>query len=275
MKRNHLPILALLSAILGAIALAGLRYYQLAFCMDENGLLARGSRIPWVFLAVVVVVIAALVLSIVRLDKAAGTEQDCHRCIFWHLCSAAAAAVFMAGCGYYALKVPTADTLKLVLYFAGLVCGALLIISDALRIMGKSSHLVLLLLPCLFLAGKLVFDFKQWSYDPIVIDFCFKLLASITAMLACFNLAGFPIGIGRKRATIFFCLLAFVFSVMTIPDCLLKSGCSFKDLAIYVSLGLWCLINGLMLLFPREKAEELPAEAEQEKNEEENDPSLL
>lgn len=264
MKRNSMPVLALLSAIFGAIALAGLRYYQLLFCMDDNGLLARGSMIPWVFFAVIVVLIAALVLTLVRLDKSAGVEQDCHRGIFWHLCSAAAAAGLMAGCGYYALKVPVSDTLKLVLFSAGLVCAALLIISDALRIMGKSSHFLLLLLPCIFLAGKLVFDFKQWSYDPIVIDFCFKLLASIAAMLACFNLAGFPIGIGKKRATIFFCLLAFAFSAMLVPDCLLDCGCTIKELVIYISLGMWCLMNGLMLLFPRKRDEEALTEPDPE-----------
>lgn len=264
MKRNYMPVLALLAAILGAIALAGLRYYQLLFCMDKNGLLARDSIIAWVFLAVIAVLIVALVLTIVRLDKSAGIEQDCHRSIFWHLCSAAAAAGLMAGCGYYALKIPVSDTLKLVLFSVGVVCAALLVISDALRIMGKSSNLILLLLPALFLAGKLVFDFKQWSYDPIVIDFCFKLLASITAMLACFNLAGFPIGIGRKRTTIFFCLLAFAFSVMLVPDCLLSRGCTVKELVVYVCLGLWCLINGLMLLFPRTNASNALSDAHQE-----------
>ncbi len=251
MKRNYMPVLALLSAIFGAIALAGLRYYQLMFCMDENGLLARDSSIAWIFLAVIAVLILVLVLTIVRLDRSAGVEQDCHRNIFWHLCSAAAAAGLMAGCGYYALKISVSDTLKLVLFSVGVICGALLIISDALRIMGKSSNFMLLLLPCLFLAGRLIFDFKQWSYDPIVIDFCFKLLASITAMIACFNLAGFPIGIGKKRATIFFCLLAFAFAAMLIPDYLLGCNCSISDLVIYLSMGLWCLINGLMLLFPR------------------------
>ncbi len=264
MKRNYLPVLALLSAVFGAIALAGLRYYQLVFCMDENGLLARDSIIAWIFLAVIVILIVALVLTIVRLDKSAGVEQDCHRCIFWHLCSAAAAAGLMAGCGYYALKISVSDTLKLVLFSVGVVCGALLIISDALRIMGKSSNFMLLLLPCLFLAGKLVFDFKQWSYDPIVIDFCFKLLASVTAMIACFNLAGFPIGIGKKRATVFFCLLAFAFSAMLIPDCLVGRDCSIKELVIYLSMGLWCLINGLMLLFPRADAIEADADDVQE-----------
>lgn len=264
MKRNYMPILALLSAILGAIALAGMRYYQLAFCMDESGLLARGSIIIWLFAAVVAVLILALVLTIVRLDKSAGVEQDCHCNIFWHLCSAAAAAGLMAGCGYYALKIPVSDTLKLVLFSVGVICGALLIISDALRIMDKASNFMLLLLPCLFLAGKLVFDFKQWSYDPIVIDFCFKLLASITAMIACFNLAGFPIGVGRKRATIFFCLLAFAFSAMLIPDYLIGRDCSIGELVIYLSLGLWSLVNGLMLLFPRADAAEANTDDAQE-----------
>lgn len=262
MKRNYAPVLILLTTVFGAIALTALRYYQLWHCMDENGLLIRGSRVAWGFVGLIAVVIAALVLLLVGLDKTDKSEASFRGSMVWNLLSAAAAAALMVGCALRSFATPLNDTAHLMIYTAGVAFGALLVISDALRIWGKKSNLFLLLLPCLFLAARLIFDFKDWSHDPIIIDFCFKLLSSITAMLACFNLAGFPIGCGKRRTTILFCMLCFVFSSMTVSDCLLQKGCSIGDLIIYVSLGVWSLINGLMLLFryPKPSLTEEPTE---------------
>lgn len=250
MKRSTASVLVLLTTLFGAIALTLLRYYQLSNCMDENGLLIPGSRVVWGFVALGVVLIAALVLLIVRLDKSTGTEFSMHSAIGWNLLSALAGAALMAVCAYYSVKTPISDKIHLILYTVGVAMGALLIISDALRIWGRRSNLFLLLLPTLFFAAKLIFDFKQWSTDPIVIDFCFKLIASICVMLACFNLSGFPLDLGKKRATVFLCMLAFVFCAMTAADFLLQRNCQFRELAFYAAAGLWCLTNGLMLLFP-------------------------
>lgn len=250
MKRSTASVFVLLTTLVGALALTALRYYQLSNCMDENGLLIPGSRVIWGFVALGVLLIAALVLLIVRLDKTPGTDVCLHGGMFFNLLSAGAAAAIMAACAYCSVKTPLGDTVHLIIYTVGVAMGALLVISDALRIWGKRSNLALLLLPALFLAARLIFDFKQWSTDPIVIDFCFKLLASICAMLACFNLSGFPIRLGKKRTTVFFCMLAFAFSAMTAADYILHRNCPTRELALYASIGLWCFINGLMLLFP-------------------------
>lgn len=257
MKKRTLSVWIFLATLFGAAALTGLRYYQLSRCMDGAGLLIRGSRVAWGYVGIGILLIAALVCLIVRLDKRPGTEDALHCGIGWHLLSAVTAAALMAGFGLYSLRTELTDTVHLVLYTAGVFAGALLIISDALRIWGKRSHFLLLLIPTLFFAARLIFDFKAWSTDPAVIDFCFRLLASVTGMLACFHLAAFPIGIGKKRTTVFFCMLAFVFSAVTVSDYLYRE-CAVRELTVYAALGLWCLINGMMLLFG--KTEEPPAE---------------
>lgn len=255
MKRSKLSVWVFLTTILGAAALTALRYYQLARCMDAGGLLIRGSRVTWGYVGVSVLLIAALVLLIVKMDKTPGKEVHFHCGIGWNLLSAFAAAALMAGCGLCSLRTPMEDTVHLAVFTAGVLAGALLIISDALRIWGKSSNFLLLLIPTLFLGVRLIFDFKQWSTDPVVIDFCFRLLASVTTMLACFQLAGFPIGAAKKRTTVFFCMLSFVFSAITVSDWLLRK-CATRELVVYAALGVWCLINGMILLFGQK--EELP-----------------
>lgn len=249
MKQSTRAVLALLTAVLGAIALTGLRYYQLWRCMDENGLLIPGSRVAWGFVALIVIGVAALVLLLVDTDRAPGTERCFITGILPKLCSALAAAGFMAGCAISSMNTQLGDTAHTVIFTVGVVCGALLVISDALRIMGRRSNFLLLLIPSVFLAAKLVIDFKNWSVDPNVIHFCFKLLASVTVMLACFNLAGFPLDLGKKRTTIFLCLLAFAFSAMTAADFILQRSCPLGEFLIYICLGVWCLVNGLILLF--------------------------
>lgn len=262
MKRSTVSVFVLLTTLFGALALTALRYYQLSHCMDGNGLLIPGSRVAWGFVALGVFLIAALVVLIVRLDKSVGTDVNLHGSLIWNLLSAAAAAAFMAACAYYSTKAPLSDRLHLILYTVGVAIGALLVISDAVRLCGKRSSMILLLLPALFLAVRLIFDFKEWSCDPNVIDFSFKLLASVTAMLACFNLSGFPIRMGKKRTTIFMCMLAFAFSVMSVADYLL-GWCHFREMALYAAIGLWCFINGLMLLFPTGEAKRALLQEEQ------------
>ena len=274
MKQTTRAALALVTALLGAIALTGLRYYQLWHCMDENGLLIPGSRVAWGFVGLAVIGIAALVLLLVGLDRPVGTEKSLSCGLFPRLCSAAAAAGFMAACGLCSMKTQLSDLPHLIIFSAGVLCGALLVISDALRMMGKRSNFLLLLIPSVFLAAKLVIDFKNWSVDPNVIDFCFKLLASVTAMLACFNLAGFPLDLGKKRTTVFFCLLAFVFCTMTAADWLLQKNCPTQEFILYVSLGLWCLINGCILLFGKGDKVQLPAEEITERQVIEQEPEI-
>lgn len=265
MKQTTRAALALVTALLGAIALTGLRYYQLFHCMDENGLLIRGSRVAWGFVGLVVIVVAALVILLVGLKRTAGTEKAFSCGIFPRLCSAAAAGLFLVACAVCSIRTPLDDLPHVIIFSVGVLCGALLIISDALRMMGRRSNFLLLLIPSVFFAAKLVIDFKNWSVDPNVIDFCFKLLASITVMLACFNLSGFPLDVGKKRATVFFCLLAFVFCSMTAADWLLHKNCPTREMLLYISLGLWCLINGLILLFGKDDvpqtAEALPEQS--------------
>lgn len=269
MKRTTAAVLALLTALLGAIAFAGLRYYQLWRCTDEAGLLIPGSPVVWGFVALGVVVILALVLLLVRLEKQPGTDLCFRGPMVWNFLSAAAVAALMAACALYSLRTPLSDTLRIVLYTAGVASAALLIINDALHMWGKKSHLLLTLIPTLFLAGKLIIDFKQWSCDPNVIDFCFKLLASICGMIACFNISGFPISLGKRRSTMFFCLLAFIFCSMTVADYLLGVNCSTRELIFYAALGAWCLIQALQLLFPAGDAKLQPeAPEESEKTEE-------
>lgn len=272
MKRNFSTALILLSAILGAVSLMGLRYYQLFFCTDENGLLLHGSPVAWGFVALIVVVIAALLLLIVPLRGSDASDHCAGFGIVGHLLSAAAAVLLLVGCACRSLECSQGNSANLLLYSAGVLSGAMLIVNEALLLWGKRSNFLLVLLPCIFLVAKLIFDYKNWSTIPTVIDFCFMLFASVTAMLACFNRSGFLLGIGRLRTTVFFCMLSFVFSAMTVADFLYQT-LPVGEFLIFIALGLWCLFNGLLLLPGSQKTEHL--RTTQNSYEEENNDTLL
>lgn len=101
----------------------------------------------------------------------------------------------------------------------GLGGASALAYSGYLRLSGKASGPAGMLV-CLYLAALLICRFRGWSADPLLGDYCFELLAVVASMVAAYQLAGFPLGKGRRRASIF-CSMAAVFSaafLWQIPD---------------------------------------------------------
>ena len=72
-----------------------------------------------------------------------------------------------------------------------------------LRVSGRASAPAGMLV-CLYLAALLICRFRDWSKDPLLGDYCFELFACVFAMLAAYQLAGFPLGRGRRRRRLFF-----------------------------------------------------------------------
>ena len=95
-----------------------------------------------------------------------------------------------------------------------------------------------------WLAASLVDRFRGWSQDPQIADYCFRLLAAVWSMLGAYYLAGFPLGQGRRRRSLFFCWSgAFL--------CLLgAAGSASAERIQTIALALWLVCGSPALKLP-------------------------
>lgn len=126
------------------------------------------------------------------------------------------------------------DAVTAALGMVGAVC---LGIQAKLRREGSASALAGMVLT-LSLSAHLVSSFRHWSSDPLLGDYCFQLLASVFAMLAAYGLAGFPLGKGRRRLTLFYTHAAILFCLISLAD----GGV--ENRLFYGGIALWLLMGG-------------------------------
>lgn len=129
--------------------------------------------------------------------------------------------------------------LQRVVSVLGLFSASALLVQGYLRQKGRISA-PLGMLVCLFLGVRLVMNFRQWSIDPLVSDFCFQLLADVCVLLACYHTVGFGFSSGRRRTSIFFSMAAAFLCCISMAD-----GGFF-----YPACFLWILTGCCSLNFP-------------------------
>ena len=245
MKQSKLPRLVMPAALLCGLVGAALRIYQFTACMEENGLVRVGSPILYLELGFTVLMLLLLGILCGGLNKTLGSEHN-----------------FYAGPGYLFFQLVGAvcvfyGAMQRLIGGEGtflFICGmeAALCLAAAALLYGRQSKVVfwLLILSCLYFGGQLIFDFRRWSTDPLVIHFCFRLLAHVTGMLGVLHLASFPLSVGRKRLTIFWIVCAVAFTLMLIPDYLIGHTLTLGELMIPLGLTIWLASHGLCLLRP-------------------------
>lgn len=273
MKRSPLPWILMVLTVLGAIVGAGLRYYQLTHCMTATGLIVPGSRILYGMLGFAAIGVIVMAILCPRLNPLPGTERDVigpAGYLFAEL--VATVAIFygslhgllrlIAEAGSFGALLQSGITSAL-LPIGGMLAAALLATAALLYGRGSKAAFWLVLAASVYFAAQLVSDFKQWSTDPLVIDFCFRLLARVCGMLALFHISGFPLSAGRKRLTVFWSIGAVVFTGMMIPDIFLGGSITLGELLLQLGLTVWCAAHAALILRPSVQAQQ-PAPEEEE-----------
>lgn len=226
--------------LIGAAAGAGIRRWQLSSAFDSEGQVISGSPSTWI-LGILCALLAVLALIVARrLPKRAEYEESFSSETPEMVISLAAAALLLAGCALDLMAAP--QGINLLVQFLGIASALCIGVTARQRYLGIVPKAALHMLPCLYLVVRLIVDFKQWSVDPAVLDYCYTLFASITAMCAVFHLGGFCFSQGRRRTSVFWCLLCVVFSAISLAD----GGWS--HMLLTGGLGLWAGINGWQLL---------------------------
>ena len=237
-KTNRLAFF--LPFLAGAAIGAAVRRWQLHTAFDGDGLVISGSPSTWV-LGILCAALAVLALILVRrLPKRCGYAESFSSETPEMIVSLAAAALLLAGCCLELVSAP--GGINAIVQFLGIASALCMGFVARQRYMGVVPKAAFHMLPCVYLVVRLIVDFKRWSVDPAVLDYCYALFASITAMCAVFHLGGFCFSQGRRRTTVFWCLLCVVFSAVTLAD----GGLS--NALLSGGLGLWAAVNGWELL---------------------------
>ena len=112
------------------------------------------------------------------------------------------------------------------------------------RYRAKPAHGALFLLPAVFYVVELVLQFRLWTQDPVILDYCYDLLALICTMCALFHLGGYSFDQGRRRLTVFFALCGVFFNAAAM------AGAPAAETFGYLAAALWLMVNLWLLLRP-------------------------
>lgn len=236
MNSNKLRTLAFILAVPGGAAGYFLRLWQLRQTAGPAG---GDTSILWLGLFCAVIV-ALLALQCARLRRQSAYEEVFSSNTGPLLVSVAAAAMLMAASALQLLQ--GLSGIQLVICFLGLASGLSFVVTAAQRYRGVVPPAAVHVLPCIYLVIRLIIDFRQWSVDPAVLDYCFELFAAIAAMCAVYHLGAFCYNRGGRRISAFWCMTAMFFSAVAMV------GCGLVHTLLIGSLGLWAGVNGWQLM---------------------------
>lgn len=207
-----------------------LRHMQLKTQMVDGRLLAEAGRgsLTWVCLIFGVLVLVRCIFLKKGTDLAIGSP----------------AVSILTLVAAFLMAMGSASLLRenTVLGLGGLAAAVCWVVVALQRMQKMQPHALCFMLPSLYYAVDLIINFRNWSRDPLIIDYCFELFALICIMCATFHLGGFSLKLGKRRRTAFFCLCGILFSAVSM------AGADMMNMMSYLGAALWLLSNLWLLL---------------------------
>jgi len=127
--------------------------------------------------------------------------------------------------------------------FGGIVCALCLGAIPVLVLMRKRPPLFLYAAAALSLILKLIPEFRFWSIDPNVSDYCFRLFAMLALLCACFHRGEFVLESGKRRLAVFWCSSGIVFCGMAVADGPWSARFFYLAALLYLASSLWTLMS--------------------------------
>ena len=191
LKPNYMKLLTGAAGILGL----SLRAVLYAVGTDQKGLLIEGhwaSSGVWLLTAAIALI---LFLWCRQLTGSRNYQKAFPSSLF---CAAGAA---LAGIGFVLSPTaqapsPTFANIELVLRF---VSAASLIWISYCRFRGEKPFFLLHCAVCLYLALRLVCQYRLWSSDPQIQNYAFYLGAHVALMITAYQFAAFDAGAGNHK----------------------------------------------------------------------------
>ena len=189
LKSPHLsPFFAPMAGLLGC----GLYHILFTAGLDAKGLPDPAHWSHWALL--LLTALTVLLILICRRNITAGEAAYIPSGFSGTGCLVAAAACFLfgppaAGTG----SLATADTV-----LRG-ITGAMLGIAAFCRFTGRKPHFLLHSAVCIYLAFRLINQYRTWSADPQLMEYSFYLCGYVALMLTAYQLAALDAGIGSLK----------------------------------------------------------------------------
>lgn len=231
---------AMVLAVLSAVAAYGLRLRQLNTIYDESGyILAGAGRCFFTYFTIIMVILFAAYALLLRRRKKYSAIAAKSPGVFIASCVSALAMVLG---GVSMVASPEWDTDRM-LAVGCLLTAVCWIVTAMLRYRGSKISVWLFLVPVLFFAARLIVNFRFWSRDPAILDYCYNLFAHISQMCALLHLGGFSFDKGRRRTTVFFCLCGIFFGASALAGAQLREWCVTGGAMVWLLVYLWLLLR--------------------------------
>lgn len=224
-----LPWFILASGIMGFL----LRFWLLSDGFDEKGLLTAGhpaELLLWLLTALTLILLTIGCLPLVQADKYSFN---------FPASAMGAAGEILAAMGLLAVSVlsfdSNLDAFSMAAFCVGLLCVPVLVLCAWCRLKGCQPPFFLHGFICVFWMLRLIVQYRIWSPDPQLQDYCFQLLATVFLMLSSYQRTVFDADCGDRRMYAIFHLAALFFCCLSIPGC--------QDWPLYLSCGVGAATN--------------------------------
>jgi hypothetical protein len=234
-----------------AVAAAGLRLWTLLAAVDDKGLPVMHLSIYIMLGATGVFVVLAFLMTL-RSPGYSGRHSVLDYGRGGFICGIVAAVMILLGaCGEFAAALVSGPTFwDPIICLLGILGGICLCVVAWFRCRDRRFSPVELV-PIVYLLAKLTLNFKGWSTDPIVLDYCVILFALIFSLLAVYGGGGFAFDVGKPKRTLFCAMLSVYFCAAAIMDGVMDL--SFATIVTYGGLLLWQLPLIWDLLAPSQR----------------------
>ena len=132
-----------------------------------------------------------------------------------------------------------------VISLLGILCAGLTIWNGLQRSQGKTPNLLLSSVIAVWLVARIIGDFKSWSIDPAILDYCYPLFALSCAMMGIYFAAGFSENMGKRRATAFWSMAGCYFCTVSLADGGLEGCLLYGGLLCLLLQNTWCLLRAV------------------------------
>lgn len=226
-----------LIAISTLAALGGfvLRRLQLTGSFDSAGLVARNDSVSTVLYSLCALA-AALILLLSLLEPKREVP------VIGGKMKLRGTAVILAALGLLGSYMPpdfSGDWLSLIVQVLAFAAACAIAVEGMFHRQGQAGSLVGGCVLPVYLAVSLVANYRLWCQDPLVVDYCFQFLFLVSAMLASYYLAGFRVGKGKRRITLFYTACVVVFAGPVLADGGVQNILHTTALLIYLAAECW------------------------------------
>ena len=241
-KLRRGPVLGIVAALSAAAFF--LRRQQLLTAYDETGMIRPGAGAGF-FTYFTVAVVVLLALFAWRLRRCPVRQAISSRATEAAVGMMLGAFGVLLGSGIMFFSPESASDRLLAL--AGIftaVCWAAMAVGN---LQGKRLHPALFFLPVIFFGVRLARDFRTLSSDPVILDYCYALLALIFTMCALLELGAFAFNRGRRRLAVFFCLGSVFFSAAALADATPRNLALTGGALVYLLSCSWLLLRPVVV----------------------------